>query len=249
MRQRLLNPGTWLMSASCPALQLLASAAAGADAALCCFGQTGSGKSFTMAAVLREAAHQLFGPQGALARRGLALLVSAYEVAGSAAFDLLAPDRGRLRPREGLGGQVVLDAAVVEARGEGQLMALLAAAARARRTASTARNPGSSRSHAFYDFRLVPAAASAAAAAAAAGGARHTTAAATHAAGGSVLFVDLAGSERAADSAGHDAERQAQSAEINSGLNTLKVRGWATSWGQSISRGSGARCMGQHHTA
>jgi hypothetical protein len=213
-------------------------AAAGGDAALCCFGQTGSGKSFTMAAVLREAARLLFGPRGALAARGLALLVSAYEVAAGGAFDLLATERGRLKPREAPSGHVLLDAAALEARGEGHLMALLAAAARARRTAPTARNPGSSRSHAFYDLRLVPAGAAATIAAGGAAGAA-ARAGLGAAAGGSVLFVDLAGSERAADSAGHDAERQAQSADINSGLNTLKVR-----QGGGLGLGEAARAAG-----
>lgn len=47
---------------------------------------------------------------------------------------------------------------------------------------------------------------------------------------GSMLFVDLAGMERAADSASHDSERQLQSAEINSGLSTLKVGGAREGW-------------------
>lgn len=125
--------------------QLIDAAARGGDAALCCFGQTGSGKSHTMAAVLQEAAHLLFGPSGALARRGLALRLSAYEVCGPAAFDLLVGGREKLRAREDAAGAVVLDAAAAEVADGASLQRLLAGAARARRTAATARNAGSSR--------------------------------------------------------------------------------------------------------
>lgn len=123
---------------------LLAAAAAGGDAALCCFGQTGSGKSYTMAAVLDTAARLLFGPRGLLAARGLALHVCAYEVAGAAAHDLLAA-RSKLKLREDGAGNLVHDAARLPAPDEPTLSALLAAAGRARSTAATARNPGSSR--------------------------------------------------------------------------------------------------------
>ncbi|KAI8471921.1 MAG: hypothetical protein J3K34DRAFT_520125 [Monoraphidium minutum] len=135
--------------------ELLDTAARGGDSALCCFGQTGSGKSYTMAAVLRAASGLLFGPRGLLAAEGLRLQVAAYEVCGAAALDLLA-GRAKLRVREDAAGCVVLDAAAADALDAGALAALLAAAARARLTTATARNPGSSRSHAFYDLRLLP---------------------------------------------------------------------------------------------
>jgi hypothetical protein len=97
-----------------------------------------------MAAVLDEASRLLFGPRGLLARRGLLLRVSAYEVCGAAAHDLLS-GRAKLRIREDKAGRIVLDAAARGAGDAGALRALLVEASRARRTAATARNPGSSR--------------------------------------------------------------------------------------------------------
>lgn len=127
-----------------PAPQLLATAAAGGDAALCCFGQTGSGKSFSMGALLTAAGELLLGPGGLAARRRLRVTLSAYEVAGPAAFDLLA-GRAKLRVREDAGGQVTTDATRAPVGSPCELASLLAAAGRARKTAATARNPGSSR--------------------------------------------------------------------------------------------------------
>ncbi|KIZ05126.1 kinesin-13 [Monoraphidium neglectum] len=205
--------------------QLLEAAAAGGDSALCCFGQTGSGKSYTMAAVLDEASRLLFGPRGLLARRGLLLRVSAYEVCGAAAHDLLS-GRAKLRIREDKAGRIVLDAAARGAGDAGALRALLVEASRARRTAATARNPGSSRSHAFYDLQLLPITTTPGATRGGGGGNSESSGSSRGSSGGgrggSLLLVDLAGSERAADSADHDMERQLQSAEINSGLATLK---------------------------
>jgi len=97
-----------------------------------------------MNAVLSTAGQLLFGREGLLARHGLALVLSAYEVAGPSVFDLLAA-RAKLRAREDQGGQVFVDAAGVEVGEAAQLAALLQAAGRARRTTATARNPGSSR--------------------------------------------------------------------------------------------------------
>ncbi|GBF99369.1 hypothetical protein Rsub_12173 [Raphidocelis subcapitata] len=205
--------------------KLLAAAAAGGDTALCCFGQTGSGKSFTMAAVLRSASRMLFGPSGLLARTGLALELAAYEVAGPAVHDLQA-DRARLRLREAPDGSTFVNAAARPAPDAAALSALLQAATRARATAATARNPGSSRTHAFYELRLVEVRTHAhrghASPARALSPGRGGSVGACTLQRGSVLFVDLAGAERAADSAEHDAERQAQSADINSGLRALK---------------------------
>jgi hypothetical protein len=82
--------------------------------------------------------------QGLLARRGLSLVVSAYEVAGPAAFDLLS-NRTKLRIREDQSGQVFVDAAGAAVADGAGLAALMQAVARARKTAPTARNPGSSR--------------------------------------------------------------------------------------------------------
>ena len=205
---------------------LAAVAGGGADAAVCCFGQTGSGKTHTMRALLAAAGELLLGGKGGggggdgggggglVARRGLVARVAAYEVAGAAARDLLSGDGRRLRVREDATGRVCIDAARVQVRTPAELAAVVAAAARARRTAATARNPGSSRSHAFYDVRLEPLGAGAVQAA-------DGCAAGSQSCGG-VLFVDLAGSERAADALRHDAALARQSADIHSGLSALK---------------------------
>lgn len=206
----------------------------GGSAAVCMFGQTGSGKTHTMQGVLQEVVVLLFGATrggheppapghgggGGLLPPGWSAALSCYEVCGQSCHDLLN-GRERAHVRQDGHGNIQTSASRVELRGPSDFFSHIGAAVAARRSAKTARNDSSSRSHAFYHLTLHPPPGEASGA----GGSDEAAGASGAGAAprcGSLMLVDLAGAERAADSAAHDAERVAQCAEINSGLSVLK---------------------------
>lgn len=148
-------------------------ASAGGDATLLAYGQTGAGKTYSCVALQVAAARALFArppPPGATA---VCVDLSFYELAGDKIRDLL-PAGDSLEPssgvaadgqsgagnaepqlREGADGQVMVSGvATHRARTVSDLLAMLAEANGARRTAPTMRNTCSSRSHAFCVMNL-----------------------------------------------------------------------------------------------
>ena len=153
------------------------------------FGQTGSGKTYTMRSIEEKVAQRV-------AAHGV--YVSFIEVAGKNVFDLIPHERVPVRLRERPDGSILPEGATeVFVSSETELVEILRACHRKRRTESTDVNDTSSRSHAICSIR-------------------------TENAKGKLMLVDLAGTERRKDSMWHDRDRQKESAEINASLHALK---------------------------
>lgn len=172
--------------------QMLDFAEIGGMATCCMFGQTGSGKSYTMAGILGATCELLFQ---STAGQDVQYTLTCYEVCGKNCYDLLR-ERDKVQTREGSAGKFQTTAQPAAIKTRHDLAHYLNIAMENRSSSSTAKNADSSRSHAFYQL--------------------------INSAGGMVMFVDLAGSERATDSLSHNAEQQKQSAEINASLSALK---------------------------
>ena len=185
------------------------------------FGQTGTGKTFTMTHIGKLVVAQLFGSGAVRTVR-----FTAIEVAGDGARDLLrasagadnSDDRqsGAVEMREGAGGVLhLVGVQSAEAGSAEELNTLLERCYAARATRETGVNDTSSRSHAVYRLVLLGLAedeiSQAPGAAVSNTGERRT-----------LTLVDLAGSEWARDQATHDVSRRAEARHINKSLMTLK---------------------------
>lgn len=169
----------------------------GGRAAVVAFGQTGTGKTFTMTRIGELAAAELFAA-AAITR----IELTAVEVAGDTVRDLLATGGDAVVLREGADGDLALVGATpARVASADALCALLNTAYEKRATSATGVNDTSSRSHAIYRVA--------------------TWEEGTEDAG-VLTLVDLAGSEWSRDQAEHSRERQAEAREINSSLMTLK---------------------------
>jgi kinesin family member 2/24 len=167
------------------------------SATLLHFGQTGSGKSFTMAGLERELVHDLLYP----------VSVQFLEVSGKACRDLLesygnsasaTENASRSTVRVLNSGDVsVVGATWVSVINPDELLQLLAVAKSLRATQATDRNHESSRSHALATLRL-------------------------DANGACLTLVDCAGTEGSYDCMYHSKDRQVESNEINASLYALK---------------------------
>ena len=168
-------------------------------------GQTGSGKTYTMAALQALAAAQLLEQGG-----NATLWVSFLENRGDKCFDLLDDSAPVALRDDGSGLVHAAGLSCVRARTAAEFARRLAEANGRRRTAATASNEQSSRSHAICTLRL--------------GGPEGVVDGNGEGAplGGRVQLVDLAGSERREDAVAHDAARLAEMREINASLGTLK---------------------------
>ncbi|KAL5339414.1 P-loop containing nucleoside triphosphate hydrolase protein [Aspergillus crustosus] len=164
------------------------------------YGQTGSGKTFTVSGLERLIASSLFKVNQESQRK---IHISFVELTGNSAYDLLN-DRAPFQILEDAFGETQLAGAVEKHVSDStHLLELIDKAASFRRTAPTAKNDGSSRSHAICRLRIedtssepVP--------------------------NGILYMIDLAGSEAARDIADHTAERMKETREVNVSLSTLK---------------------------
>jgi kinesin family member 2/24 len=160
------------------------------------FGQTGSGKSFTMAGLERELVHDLMYP----------VSVQVLEVSGKACRDLLEAYGGDAASENASKSAVrilnsghvsVVGATWVSVGDPDELLLLLAVAKSLRATQATDRNHESSRSHALVTLRL-------------------------EINGACLTLVDCAGTEGSYDCMYHSKDRQVESNEINASLYALK---------------------------
>jgi len=194
-------------------------------ATLICFGQTGTGKTFTLNACLQYLAKVLMGsitPEGGAAYAGCRVHLKFFEVHGKKCYDLLngrqavklladSEDGMHLR-----GAQChVLDSSeggpdAAPAR-EARMMASVSAALQQRCARVTERNPVSSRSHAVCELTVHFADTDTGVSVESA--CRRT---------GTIRLVDLAGSERNHETLQMSARDHAESADINSALMALK---------------------------
>lgn len=211
----------------CTAMPLLQFACQqGGRATIFCYGQTGSGKTHTMQGLQSLLAHDLFemlhhhnnnDDDGDTVQVAL----SFYELYGGYLQDLLN-DRHRLKVLEdGKGGINVhgLTERVVDTADD--FLQVLAEGNSARTTHVTQANDASSRSHAICQIVLRKSTAKGG------GGVGSRTRSSGHTNPSSTVYgklslVDLAGSERGNDTSSHNAQRRAESADINTSLLALK---------------------------
>ena len=185
------------------------SLAPGGRAAVIAFGQTGTGKTFTMARLSELAAADLFQSLPATTSR---VTLTAIEIYGNTVRNLLAEEEGSdaatVQLREDASGTLALvGAAPAHVRTADELCALLTAAYASRATSATGVNDTSSRSHAIYRISLWEGEG--------AGGEEESVV-------GMLTLVDLAGSEWSRDQHSHSREQQAEARGINASLMTLK---------------------------
>ncbi|KAL0236932.1 hypothetical protein PCE1_000329 [Barthelona sp. PCE] len=160
------------------------------------YGQTSSGKTYTIAGLQYRIAADVF----TLMPEGFTCLVSYFEVDGNELFDLLN-EKQALACRENSEGETVIPGLMkVRVEDASDLLSLLEYGSNYRRTDSTNRNSGSSRTHAVCTLHFFSDTASEF---------------------GKFHFVDLAGSERANDALFHNKEQTNQMVKINRSLSAL----------------------------
>ncbi|KAL4926206.1 P-loop containing nucleoside triphosphate hydrolase protein [Aspergillus undulatus] len=162
------------------------------------YGQTGSGKAFTVSGLERLIASSIFEGVQATQR----VRISFIELAGNSGYDLLN-NRAPFQILEDAHGETQLAGALeAHVSSPEQLLQLIEKAATFRQTAPTAKNDGSSRSHAICKIRI-----------------EDTSLANPD---GVLYMIDLAGSEAARGIADHSADRMKETREVNVSLATLK---------------------------
>ena len=178
---------------------LLGTVVSGGRATFVAFGQTGTGKTFTVHSIQNQLAQVLF--QG-----GIQVSVVAFEMRGKNKCSDLLNDRKQVKLLQGGDGNIaVRGARQVQCSVPEDLNEVFAAAHALRSVAATERNAQSSRSHAICQITILPRAAGA-----------------EEGQGGILTLVDLAGSERNEDQGSHTAVSQREAAEINGSLSCLK---------------------------
>lgn len=170
------------------------------------YGQTGTGKTYTITGVMRYLAKDVFRELARLkkesgGKRLFKINAVCVELIGDNLFDLNA--NGRQVQLLSDGQEATLSGTEeITIKSAQDIVKVYDDAASVRETHATAINSTSSRSH--YVFRLI------------------IKDAKTSTEYSRLTMVDLAGSERNADSLYHDAERQRESALINASLYSLK---------------------------
>ena len=164
------------------------------------YGQTSSGKTFTMQGIQENSARQLFRLQEQLGPQ-TRFKIAFYEIYGGNCFDLLN-EKAKVQILEDKNNNVVINGLVEEeVSSEMELVERINFAFEKRTTYSTVANNTSSRSHAIcrisvvdeYDEVL-----------------------------GKLIVCDLAGSERAQDTKSNSRQRRIEGANINKSLLSLK---------------------------
>lgn len=181
----------------------------GGRATVFAYGQTGSGKTYTMNGIQSLLVDDLFLllsdeiEQGnACTHDNTIVMLSFFELYGGYVQDLLN-SRQRLKVLEDGKGEVVITGlSEVEAGTPEQFLEIVQQGNKERTTHTTEANDTSSRSHAICQITLRDRMS---------GNLR-----------GKLSLVDLAGSERGSDTKSHNAQRRAESAEINTSLLSLK---------------------------
>lgn len=180
----------------------------GGIATLFAYGQTGSGKTFTISRLEELLIESLTSGNNLEGERELHL--SMIELAGNSAFDLLT-SRTAIPILEDESGTIQLVGATeYRVQGGEDALKVIKQTCAFRKTASTLKNDGSSRSHAICRIRI-------------------NNSSDDTDDDGLLYLIDLAGSEFARDVAVHGADRMRETKEINLSLSVLKdcIRGKA----------------------
>jgi len=208
-------------------------AVGGAISTIFSFGQTGSGKTFTCSAIEGMAAQQIFEEVHLLAAKGTALWVyfTFVEVYGNHVLDLLTPDCARVQLKDDNHRIAHIEGAAKQrVHNPPELIGLVEACKKRRKTESTFQNATSSRSHAMLQFFVeAPNERTPSELFKSAGvrpwrlpRAKEEHAVSRVRRAGRLILVDLAGSERKEDSMWHNKERRREGAMINASLYALK---------------------------
>jgi kinesin family protein 2/24 len=171
----------------------------GRNASVLMYGQTGTGKTYTMTGSLERIARDLSGTQ---------LEVVFFEVHGNKCYDLLA-GRKEVRLCADASERIHVRGAekrCLDGQDATELMNVLKDALQLRRIEVTERNPISSRSHAVCRIQLLST----------------PVEGEEPIEGGKLTLVDLAGSERNYETTRMSAQQHRESAEINKSLMALK---------------------------
>ncbi|KAL0223704.1 hypothetical protein P9112_003094 [Eukaryota sp. TZLM1-RC] len=164
------------------------------------YGQTCSGKTFTITSLQEQCVSYIFNKLGF--DHNYSITASVFEILGSNCTDLLSSSQVSIR--EDLFGHVQVQGCLDQAVTSGEeLNVLLNNAYKNRKTIGTMRNHTSSRSHAITRITF-------------------KNNQFSESEPGILYFIDLAGSERAKDQQTHDKERIAEAKEINKSLMNLK---------------------------
>ncbi|KAF7305736.1 Kinesin-like protein [Mycena chlorophos] len=211
---------------------LLSLSLSGGVACILAYGQTGTGKTFTMESIEHRVARDLFNTARTVGKRFIQahgtdnttspeletgdifeFRVTFLELLGKHASDLLAvtdkvdeqgnPIRTEVAVREDAVGNVRPGLISTAVRTSEELEALINRALSHRRTTATLRNAKSSRSHALLTITI-----------------KNTLL--PYAEEGQLILLDLAGSERYEDSKDHDKQRMDEARENNKSLMNLK---------------------------
>ena len=165
----------------------------GNNATVICFGQTGTGKTYTLMGAIEHLSSRFVG---------FSIAITFYEIAGKKCFDLmnqrkslqvLSDDKEDIHVK----GITTLK---ITAKNNNEIMNLLQEALKLRSSEETERNMLSSRSHAVCNIKLLDG----------------------DAVIGKLMLVDLAGSERNYETLKMTAQMHRESADINFSLMSLK---------------------------
>jgi kinesin family protein 2/24 len=167
------------------------------------YGQTGSGKTFTTSRLQQLVCETLLEGDLVGSRE---VYITIIDLAGNSAFDLLNSRAPIAIQEDSLGVTQLTGVHELLVEGRDEMISLIDRATSFRRTAPTAQNDASSRSHGICRIRI------------------SNPLTNSH---GLLYLVDLAGSEAARDIAVHGADRMRETREINTSLSVLKdcIRG------------------------
>uniref|UniRef100_A0A0D9XFW7 Kinesin motor domain-containing protein n=1 Tax=Leersia perrieri TaxID=77586 RepID=A0A0D9XFW7_9ORYZ len=191
------------------ARQVALSVLSGINASIFAYGQTSSGKTYTMVGITEYSMSDIYGYIDKHPERDFVLKFSAMEIYNEAVRDLLSPDATPLRLLDDPEKGTVVEKLTEEAlRDKGHLLELLAVCEAQRQIGETALNEASSRSHQILRLTVESSAKQFL------GRGNSSTLLAC------VNFVDLAGSERASQTASAGM-RLKEGSHINRSLLTL----------------------------
>ena len=171
------------------------------------YGQTASGKTFTISGILELLAQSLMTKKG----DDIELFLSIFEILGNDCTDLLSANSKIDILEDKFGDVNIVNTKEVKIESAEQFLYIVNEAMSHRKTAITFKNDTSSRSHAACKIRVK--------------NLKHKSVE-----DGKIFVIDLAGSENASDTQFHDKSRAKESQAINKSLMALKVRIFLTNY-------------------
>ena len=164
------------------------------------YGQTASGKTFTISGILDALIHDLMTQK----EEHIELYISVFEILGNECKDLIGLNEQKVEIMEDKLNKVnVTNVQMTKIESIDACKDMIKDALKNRQSATTFKNDSSSRSHAIFSFKVK--------------NLKHKSID-----DGQIFVIDLAGSENAADSQFHDKTRIKETQAINKSLMALK---------------------------